>query len=196
MPKPIRAQARPTPGIDLDHALGILSSPAERISALLHLGFKYDEIAAALGASGVSVRGWAEGKPLTTSNEDCLDEFRAIALLLYQELGPTAVRSFFRSRPAPGGKRPLDYIRTDPNAVGAAAMAEIRRREDLAASGKPVGNSEELEGVARGIIEKAHDRDVNPVNLPDEPALPKMAEEAHVDMSLERRKWETGAPVA
>jgi hypothetical protein len=182
------------PDADLDQTLGILSSPAERLSALLRLGFKYDEIATALGVSSQSVRSWVDGGSLNATNEDCLDEFRAIALVLYQELGEAAVRSFLVSRPAPGERRPIDYIHTDPNSVGAAAMAEIRRRKSLATADAPSEGSEQLEGVPREIIEKARAHYVDPVDLPSEPAFPELADESVADMSRERRDWETGSP--
>jgi hypothetical protein len=195
LPDSLKRLVAPDLDPEIRLALENLSSSRQRILALLKIGFSFEEIATALGVKHQSVRGWADGGPMTPRNEDSLDEFRSIVSVLYHALGKDAARAFFRSRPAHGEMRPLECVHTDPHRVGGAAMAEIRRYRQLGAQElqeylrqRSDGKEAVLEGDAAEHIEGARGREVAPITVAGEPETPESVK-AMAGMTNEKRSW-------
>jgi hypothetical protein len=189
----IQESAKKDDAIDLMRGLGVLSSPRQRVNALLSLGFSHAEIGIAVGVSGQAVRLWADGSLRPNKrNQNHLDEFRAVALLLVEELNEAAVRAFFCSRPAPGRQPPLDYVHADPQAVGAAAMAQIAYQEELRVRDRHLGDADDVAPIVRELLAEA--RDDTPAPGPAEPDPPDgqdtvaLVDDSHAEFVYERRR--------
>ncbi len=113
------------------------STIPERIEALTALGVTISELASTIGVSDESVRGWLKQSSTPRRQySNVIDDIRAVALILLDGDFPVErITSWFHSTP-PGHRRaprPIDVITSDPQAVAAAAVAEIDGdHEDMA----------------------------------------------------------------
>ena len=132
-PSPQKSSKPDPRGLALARNLGNLSTTAERISALVELGFSYPEIGTAVGVSDEAVRGWKKRNAAPRRRHgDALDDLRsAVLILLEGEIAPERVRQWFVSNPKPGDRipRPMDVLNSDPQAVAAAAVAQIHNHD-------------------------------------------------------------------
>lgn len=111
---------------ELLEALGNTSTPATRLRALGQLHFRTGDLARALGVTPQTIRAWVKDDSNVRSEyRYVLDELRLVVkTLLEGGLDDRAIQPWFTSKP---GKtpRPIDLIRTDPDAVLIAAEEQL-----------------------------------------------------------------------
>jgi hypothetical protein len=97
----------------------------EIVAALRTFGFTQNDVAVAVGVSDRSVRSWSHETPLRRRNEERLQAFRQIVLLLTDSLSPRGVGQWFRAHNRVlDGRRPLDVLgEGDADVVRRAAAA-------------------------------------------------------------------------
>lgn len=97
----------------------------EIVAALRSFGFTQHDVAVAVGVSDRSVRNWSHETPLRRRNEERLQAFRQIVLLLSDSLSSRGVGQWFRAHNRTlDGRRPLDVLAEgDVEAVRRAAAA-------------------------------------------------------------------------
>ena len=146
--------------------LGNLSSTIERLDALEALHFSTATVAEAIGVSLQTIRDWRNKgvKPRPDARE-ALDDLRAVALLLIEGgLDPAEIEPWFVSKTrfdeSGAVARPYERIASDPEAVFAAAEAELRK----------------LNRVEAAILRNSHAEKVLPIP-PGEPPVPEVDEQ-------------------
>jgi hypothetical protein len=95
------------------------------------------ELGEIIGVSDESIRGWRDerSKPRRRYS-NVLDDLRAVSLILLEGgLPPESIHNWFHSWPPghSGAPRPIDVLATDPQAVAAAAVAELEEDYDVMA---------------------------------------------------------------
>jgi hypothetical protein len=116
------------------------STIADRIYGLIEIGFGMRELGEIIGVSDESIRGWRDGRSEPKRrHSDALDDLRAVSLILLEGgLSGETIKQWFRSTPPTRlghrqAPRPIDVIRSDPQAVTAAAVAELEEDYDVMA---------------------------------------------------------------
>lgn len=113
------------------------STSDERVDALIGLGLAINELATLIGVSEETIRLWRnKSSSPRRRHREVLDDVRAVALILLKgDVSPDGIVEWFHSRP-PGHRnapRPWEIITSDPQAVAAAAVAELEEEYDVMA---------------------------------------------------------------
>jgi hypothetical protein len=113
------------PGVPMASTLDRAIEADEIVAALRNFGFTQHDVAVAVGVSDRSVRNWSHETPLRRRNEERLQAFRHIVLLLSDSLSSRGVGQWFRAHNRTlDGRRPLDVLAEgDIEAVRRAAAA-------------------------------------------------------------------------